>query len=197
MKKKIESLHFPAFLMDFFDFQGGCLHVFGKETGQMRKERARVGRKGFTLVELLVVIAIIGILIGLLLPAVQAAREAARRMECTNKLKQMTLAVHNFYDSKGYLPSANFPVKEKGIFYYGGWGTVSDRTSTGGVYWRQYMGYAYPLLPHLEQQAVYEMIAGHLEKNTAGPTDGAMANAQLNAFWCLPMRTRMFLPGVP
>lgn len=105
-------------------------------------------------------------------------------MECTNKLKQMALAVHNFYDSKGYLPSANFPVKEKGIFYYGGWGTTSDRSSTGGVYWRQYMGYAYPLLPHLEQQATYEMIAKHLENNTAGPTDGSMANGQLSAFWC-------------
>lgn len=96
--------------------------------------------RGFTLVELLVVIAIIGILIALLLPAVQAAREAARRSQCSNNLKQMALAVHNYADTFKV-----FPPKKAGT-QIGGCAKCNAQYGTG---WMR-------LTPFYEQQQIFD-----------------------------------------
>jgi len=101
---------------------------------------------GFTLVELLVVIAIIGILVGLLLPAVQAAREAARRMQCTNNLKQMALAAHNRHDTLRRLPA--------GYYDWLPGGTVAASPEKQNPDWC----WAVMLMPYLEQSNVYKAL---------------------------------------
>jgi prepilin-type N-terminal cleavage/methylation domain-containing protein len=103
--------------------------------------RSKSRRNGFTLVELLVVIAIIGVLIALLLPAVQAAREAARRMSCSNNVKQLSLSLHNHYDKHGYFPTVvmRHPNQRKGY----------DQN-------RPFFSWIGPLLPFIEQTTIFE-----------------------------------------
>lgn len=97
-------------------------------------------KRGFTLVELLVVIAIIGVMVGLLLPAVQAAREAARRMQCSNNMKQMGLAVHNFESTYRKLPHS------------GQCDSTGSNTTTYMIHSTLTL-----LLPYIEQQQIYEL----------------------------------------
>ncbi len=98
-------------------------------------------RIGFTLVELLVVIAIIGILVGLLLPAVQYARESARRMQCSNNLKQVSLAIHNYSSTHG-----KFPI------------TTTGSQLNGSVCGNGFYSWMAILLPYIEQQNLYNSI---------------------------------------
>ena len=109
-------------------------------------------RRGFTLVELLVVIAIIGILIGLLLPAVQAAREAARRMQCTNNLKQLAIACQTYADQN----QSKFPMAVQ-------IGCDGDPNQTDTISWHG------RTLPYIEQMGFYNKI--DFTKKAAGSPD--------------------------
>jgi prepilin-type N-terminal cleavage/methylation domain-containing protein len=164
----------------------------------MSKRIAR--RRGFTLVELLVVIAIIGVLVALLLPAVQAARAAAARSSCSNNLKQMGLALHNFHDTYGTFPAA---------LIHPGWhssattnarrykGPEVDYTNQTQYYVYNHSGFI-ALLPYVEQaplhaQYNYQYVGSSRNGNGSAATIGpdpmpnpnrVVATTYLKVFTC-------------
>jgi prepilin-type N-terminal cleavage/methylation domain-containing protein/prepilin-type processing-associated H-X9-DG protein len=116
----------------------------------------RTGRRGFTLIELLVVIAIIAVLIGLLLPAVQKVREAAARMKCSNNLKQLGLAVHNYESTFQSLPPGI--VQTSSTAYIADLQEYATQTATGWSYSNQ--SFLSVMLPYIEQANVLTAAAG-------------------------------------
>lgn len=124
-------------------------------------------KRAFTLVELLVVIAIIGVLIGLLLPAVQQARESARRMQCTNNLKQIGIGLHNYHDINKSFPSA--------------WrGYESDGKPC--VYGDPGWGWAAAILPHMEQQSLRDLC--RLNLSVADEANAMARQTRLSCYIC-------------
>ncbi|MDX1948537.1 MAG: DUF1559 domain-containing protein [Pirellulaceae bacterium] len=116
---------------------------------------------GFTLVELLVVIAIIGVLVALLLPAVQAARESARRTQCSNNIRQIAIAVHNFHDTQGTVPPSV-------AFTPTGWGH--------GWGWLVYV------LPYVEQKPLFDALS--FNTSVCCTSQKAAHDAKIAAFTC-------------
>jgi len=137
-----------------------------------RRERA-----GFTLIELLVVIAIIAVLIALLLPAVQSAREAARRAQCTNNMKQIGLAMHNYEQSFGCFPwnqgttGARFPTVNNGLMPWEG---------GNGDEWADFGALAL-MLPYMEQTQTFNAINFNFGVNNFGGQWGATDAVQATA----------------
>jgi prepilin-type N-terminal cleavage/methylation domain-containing protein/prepilin-type processing-associated H-X9-DG protein len=123
-------------------------------------------RRAFTLIELLVVIAIIAVLISLLMPAVQAAREAARRAQCTNNLKQIGLALHNYLGAIGAFPPGLISRPDP---------STGDNTGPG---W----GWASMILPQVEQSAVYNAINFGLP--IEAPDNMTARLTKINTFIC-------------
>ena len=132
---------------------------------------------GFTLIELLVVIAIIAVLIALLLPAVQSAREAARRIQCTNNLKQIGLAMHNYHDANGVFPQAASK------------NCNSDPASgcPGYADWRGWSPLA-TSLPFTEQSPLFNAInfnmAEEIHDNTPAPENSTVVLTKLKQYMC-------------
>ncbi|PQO35178.1 DUF1559 domain-containing protein [Blastopirellula marina] len=135
-------------------------------------------RLGFTLVELLVVIAIIGVLIALLLPAVQQARESARRMQCTNNLKQLGIGLHNYHDALGSFPA--------GYVSYDKYGSISSLPAGDydAITWDAAPGWSWGklMLPFVEQGNVADALDNR--RRVWDQTLQAAAQTKLEMFLC-------------
>ena len=158
-----------------YNRHGKSLRVRGRKTVKtQRKYSFRRPLHGFTLVELLVVIAIIGILIALLLPAVQAAREAARRMTCSNNLKQIGLGLHSYHSAIGSFPPC--AVASLTMAYHTQMNIRGEALSGGdhGTSWMLH------ILPYIEQEAVFDRWDFGL--NVFGNT--VVAQTDIACFYC-------------
>jgi prepilin-type N-terminal cleavage/methylation domain-containing protein len=140
---------------------------------QSSRSRGSTRSRGFTLVELLVVIAIIGVLVGLLLPAVQAAREAARRMQCSNNIKQMGLALHNYESAHRTFPPG-FISRVTGPWPGGG----NDPTPEAGPGWSFFA----MILPFMEQANLHATINFNLP--ITDPVNQAARSTRVDTFQC-------------
>lgn len=133
--------------------------------------------QGFTLVELLVVIAIIGVLIALLLPAVQQAREAARRMQCSNHLKQIGLAIHNYASTHGVFPSGY--VSQTTRDGSGpGWAAIDTNTWDAAPGW----GWGTLILPFMEQRVITDTL--RMDRPIWGPANRDVISNRLESYLC-------------
>ena len=137
-------------------------------------------RRGFTLVELLVVIAIIGLLVALLLPAVQAAREAARRATCTNHLKQIALALHNYHDSYLIFPLGSWAAWENTV-------PPAPAPRTEGLGSLQHF-----ILPHIERSPEFDLFQrdaaavqqGTIQYVEQGSNYSKLQKVRIKIFYC-------------
>ncbi|QDS95073.1 hypothetical protein FF011L_38570 [Roseimaritima multifibrata] len=136
----------------------------------------RTKRSGFTLVELLVVIAIIGVLVGLLLPAVQAAREAARRMSCSNNLKQFGIALHNYHDTFKVLPPGAIWKREPSGASLTTLPPENARDAGWGATW------LVMILPFMEQQNLADQYDSRLPARH--PNNLAVVTTEMDMFKC-------------